>query len=168
MSLPSAPQFTQPELGFFPGESMAFEVQLAGILVGEAQLAVGEIGMVDGRRAIVVKSRAATAGAAALLRKMVDESTTTIDVETGRPMQVDTVVINGDKQITANAKFTGSIASISVSPVRDRKPQILRSTSRPKPCSTCTRRWRTSAAARSSGDDQAVYTLGGRRLAESR
>ena len=33
----------QPTLGVNPGETMAFEVHLAGMLAGEAQLAVGEI-----------------------------------------------------------------------------------------------------------------------------
>ena len=36
----------QVELGLHPGESMSFEVQLAGVLVGEAQLAVGEVGTI--------------------------------------------------------------------------------------------------------------------------
>src|SRR5687767_10924677 len=109
MSLPAQPTSLaaapQAGLGFHPGETMSYEVQLQGVLVGEAQLAVGEIGNVDGRRAIVVKSRAATAGAAALIKQMVDESTTVVDLETGRPMQVDTLVVNGDKRTTAQAKF---------------------------------------------------------------
>src|SRR6185312_3875729 len=66
------------DLGLFPGESMTFEVRLGSILAGEAQLAVGEIGELDGHRAIVVKSRAATAGAVKLLKSFVDEATTTI------------------------------------------------------------------------------------------
>ena len=56
------------EVGLNPGETMAFEVRLAGIVAGEAQLAVGELGDYQGHRAVVVKSRAATAGAAALIR----------------------------------------------------------------------------------------------------
>jgi Protein of unknown function (DUF3108) len=70
---PATPQTASHELGLHPGENMTYEVQLAGVLVGEAQLAVGEIGLVDGKQALVVKSRAATAGAAALIKKMVDE-----------------------------------------------------------------------------------------------
>src|SRR5688500_13929355 len=97
MTLPAAPQLAaRGEVAYYPGENMAYEVQLGGVLVGEAQLAVGDIGMVDGRRAIVVKSRAATAGVAAVIKKMVDESTTIIDVETGRPMRVDTLVVAGE------------------------------------------------------------------------
>lgn len=101
------------ELGLTPGESMAFEVRLAGVLAGEAQLAVGAVGEFEGHRAIVVRSRAATAGAAALFKKISDEATTTIDVDTGRPLALETVVEQGDKKITASAKFTGSIATVT-------------------------------------------------------
>src|SRR5690606_17000617 len=75
--------------GLHPGETMAFEVRLAGVLAGEAQLAVGQIGELDGRQALVVRSRAATAGAAALLKKISDEATTVIDVLSGRPVSLE-------------------------------------------------------------------------------
>src|SRR5258706_1926496 len=68
------------EVGLNPGESMAFEVRIGGVLAGEAALAVGAAGEVDGKRAVGVKSRAATAGAAALITKIVDEATTGIDI----------------------------------------------------------------------------------------
>ncbi len=116
--MPLAPQ-AEPltahsrELGLHPGETMAYDVQLAGVLVGEAQLAVGEIGMVDGKKAIVVKSRAATAGAAALLKQLVDESTTVIDVETGHPIKVDMLVVSGEKKVTADVRFAGRIATVT-------------------------------------------------------
>jgi hypothetical protein len=110
---PAPPQLShENKLGYFPGETMAYEVQLAGVLVGEAQLAVGAIGNVDGKPALVVKSRAATAGAAALVKHMVDESTTVIDVATGKPMQVDTLVVSGERTTTVSAKFTGTVADI--------------------------------------------------------
>src|SRR5258707_8340332 len=80
------------EVGLNPGEAMAFEVRLAGLVAGEAQLAVGALGAYEGHRAVVVKSRAATAGAAAMIRHIVDEATTVIDLDTGRPLALDTVV----------------------------------------------------------------------------
>jgi hypothetical protein len=114
MTAPQSPAQVvhENQLGYFPGETMAYEVQLAGVLVGEAQLAVGAIGNIDGKSALVVKSRAATAGAAAIVKKMVDESTTVIDVATGKPMQVDTLVVNGDRTTTVSATFTGTVADI--------------------------------------------------------
>ena len=93
------------DVGLHAGESMAFEVHIGGLLAGEAVLAVGEIGNVDGHRAIVVKSRAATAGAVDVLRHIVDEATTTIDVDSGRPLAVDSVVEEGGKHTTARATF---------------------------------------------------------------
>lgn len=101
------------ELGLVPGETMAFEVRLAGVLAGEAQLAVGEIGAVDGRRVLVVKSRAATAGAVALVKYIVDEATTVIDAETGRPITVENHVLLNGKDTVATAKFVGKSAVIT-------------------------------------------------------
>ena len=112
----------QDELGYHAGETMSFEVQLAGVLVGEAQLAAGEIGDIDGRRAMVVRSRAATAGAAALVRKISDEATSVIDVETGRPISVETAVDMKGKQVSTKTKFTGSIAEVTIT--RDAEPKV--------------------------------------------
>ena len=114
------------EFGFVPGETMAFDVHLSGMLAGEAQLAVGEIGDVDGHRAVVVKSRASTAGAAKLVKNIVDEATTTIDVDTGRPLQLDTSVVINDKSTTAVAKFTGSIANVTYTKDGDPTPHTYR------------------------------------------
>src|SRR5258707_15376814 len=69
------------EIGLNPGENMAFEIRIAGILAGEAQLAVGDLGDYEGHRAVVVKSRAATVGAVALVKHVVDEAATVIDMD---------------------------------------------------------------------------------------
>lgn len=114
------------QLGLYPGEAMAFEVQLAGVLVGEAQLAVGELGTFDGRPAIAVRSRAATAGAAALVRNIVDEATTMIDAGSGRPISVETNVVMGDKQITASATFSGNAATVTYRRNAEATPQTTR------------------------------------------
>lgn len=100
------------QLGLHPGETMTYEIALAGVQVGEAQLAVGEFGLVEGRRALVVRSRAATAGAAALVKKVVDESTTVID-EAGRPISVETSVENGDKRYRSSTAFAGTVATVT-------------------------------------------------------
>lgn len=116
----SAPQ--QVDLGLHSGEAMAFEVQLAGVLVGEAQLAVGEVGTVDGRKALVVKSRAATAGAAALVRKIVDEATTIIDADTGAPISVETNVEMGQRKTVASAQFLANHAIVQFQRNEDKQP----------------------------------------------
>lgn len=116
MPLAAQPPVQAPagrELGLHPGETMSYDVQLAGVLVGEAQLAVGDIGVVDGKKAIVVKSRAATAGAVALVKQLSDEATTVIDVDTGHPISVDTIVVTGGKTITTKAKFAAGLATVT-------------------------------------------------------
>lgn len=114
------------EVGLNPGEAMAFEVRLAGLVAGEAQLAVGALGTYEGHRAVVVKSRAATAGAAAMIRHIVDEATTVIDLDTGRPLALDTVVEQGDNRTTASAKFTDNVADITYVRSDEHEPHHLR------------------------------------------
>lgn len=165
-----APQEPTPvingrELGLHPGETMAYEVQLAGVLVGEAQLAVGEIGTVEGKQAIVVKSRAATAGAAALVKQLVDESTTVIDVETGHPLKVDMLVVNGKKKVTADVRFAGRIATVTYRRSEAARPQTFRFDFRTVPfhdmhtAMAAIRGWRASP-----GAIRTVHIIGGRRL----
>jgi uncharacterized protein DUF3108 len=170
MTLPPQPTpAAQPapivEVGLNPGESMAYEVHLGGMLAGEAQLAVGQIGEVDGHRAVVVKSRAETAGAAKLVRNIVDEATTTIDMDTGRPLQLDTLVVMGDKTTTAQAKFTGSIANVTYSRNDDPKPHTYRvdfgkvTVHDSHSAMAQMRGWKGAP-----GDTRSVYVVGGRRL----
>lgn len=121
----AAPAVHEP-IGLNPGESMAFEVHLAGLLAGEAQLAVGALGDYEGHRAVVVKSRAATAGAAELVKHVVDEATTVIDFDTGRPLALDTVVEQGDSRTTATAKFTANVADITYVRSDEQAPHKVR------------------------------------------
>ena len=123
---PAAPALHDKHLALHPGETMAFVIQLGGVLVGEAQLAVGEIGVVDGRRALVVTSRAAAAGAAALVRNIVDEATTLIDADTGRPISVETNVVMGDKRIATSATFGGTTATVTYRRNVEAAPQTLK------------------------------------------
>jgi hypothetical protein len=97
-----------PGLGFHPGESMQFDVTLAGITAGEAALAVGEPGDIGGRAAIAIRSRLQTVGAAALIKKVIDDATTVIDIETRRPIEMNTDVEYGDNRYTAQVRWTGS------------------------------------------------------------
>jgi hypothetical protein len=124
---PAARPATAPvEVGLNPGETMAFEVRVAGVVAGEAQLAVGELGAYEGHRAVVVKSRAATAGAAALIRHIVDEATTVIDLDTGRPLALETVVEQGDSKTTANARFTDNVVDITYARSGEQEPHHIK------------------------------------------
>jgi hypothetical protein len=165
---PAGPAAAPPvhhELGLTPGEAMAFEVRLAGILAGEAQLAVGDIGEVNGKKAIVVRSHAATAGAAALIKKISDDATTTIDVETGRPLSLVTVVEHGEKKITATATFRGSVAIVAYQRSGDATAKAVTLDFHGAPVHDAhtamaqLRGWKGK-----KGEARTVYVVGGRRL----
>jgi len=153
------------ELGLHPGEAMTYDVQLAGVLVGEAQLAVGEIGTIDGHQAIVVKSRAATAGAAALIKQIVDESTTVIDVETGHPLKVEMFAVNGDKKSIAKVTFADKVATVTYQRSEEARPQTLRFDARTTTlhdmhtAMAAIRSWRAAP-----GTVRTVHLIGGRRV----
>ena len=66
-----------------PGESMELEASLRGLSVGRVITAVGRVGLVDGRRAIIVKSRGQSTGMIALLAELTWEMTSTIDLDRG-------------------------------------------------------------------------------------
>ncbi len=170
MPLPPLPATTsapvgEAEFGFYPGETMAFEVHLAGMLAGEAQLAVGAVGEIEGHKAVVVKSRVATAGAAKLLKNMTDEATTTIDTESGRPLILDTAVVLNDKTSTAHAVFMGSIANVNYTKPDDPAPHSYRvdfgkiTVHDSHSAMAQMRGWRPR-----TGTTKQVYVVGGKRL----
>lgn len=73
-------------LHFLPGEHMEWEVRWFGVLVGRVQLAAGPIGVVDGRRAMVVRSLASSDGALAVAKRGEMELVTWIDLDRRRPL----------------------------------------------------------------------------------
>lgn len=152
-------------LGLHPGETMAFEVHISGVLAGEAQLAVGQPGEIDGRKVIVVKSRASTAGAAALLKQISDEATSVIDVETGRPISLESLIVNGGKRTTASAKFAGGIAEVTYQRPTDSKPLTQKINfgkvivNDAHTAMAQLRGWKAT-----KGATRTVYVIGGRRL----
>jgi hypothetical protein len=103
----TAPPLATAANGLFPGESMTFTVALGGVECGEAALAVGDAGVVEGKRSIVVTSRVATAGAARMVRVIDDELTSTIALETGLPTQISADVVFGSKNYHADGRFEG-------------------------------------------------------------
>jgi hypothetical protein len=163
--VPKAVAAATVEVGLNPGEAMTFEVRLAGMLAGEAQLAVGEVGDYQGHRAVVVKSHAATAGAVALVKHVVDDATTVIDVQSGLPLALDTLVEQGDTRTTATAKFTGSRAEITYVRSDDRAPRTFKldfgniTVHDSHSAMAQLRGWRASPGAM-----RTVYIVGGRRL----
>lgn len=111
--------------GLVPGEAMRFEVHLAGVLAGEAQLAVGQPGEIDGRRALAVTSVIRSAGAFALIKEVKDEVTSFIDLERWRPIRTTSDVIFGPKRYHAETAFTDHDATIEFAPA-GQPPRTLR------------------------------------------
>jgi hypothetical protein len=170
MSLPppkptAAATAPSSEVGLNPGETMTYEVKLDGVLAGQAQLAVGDIGDFEGHRAVVVKSRAETAGAAALIKKIVDEATTTIDMDSGRPLKLDTLVEQNGVTTTASADFVGSVATITYNKSNDPKPRTFKvdfgqvTVHDTHSAMAQIRGWRPTP-----GTTRTVFVVGGRRL----
>jgi Protein of unknown function (DUF3108) len=153
------------ELGLVPGETMTFDVHLGGVLAGEAQLAVGQIGVIDGHRAIVVKSRAETAGAVALLKQISDETTTVIDADSGRPLKLDSTASSSGTTTTAHADFTANAAIVKFAKSDEPKPHVYRVNFAGQPAYDAhaamaqLRGWHGAP-----GTKRTVYVVGGKRL----
>jgi hypothetical protein len=107
------PPLATPANGLFPGESMTFVVALGGVEAGEAALAVGTPGKVDGREAIVVSSRVASSGAFRWVKEVDDELTSTIDLETGLPTKVIADVTFGAKRYHSEGTFQGALVDLA-------------------------------------------------------
>lgn len=97
-----------PGFGLHPGEAMTFEVSLGGVIAGEAALAVGQPGEVDGKQAIVITSRVASAGAFRWIKVVEDNLTTTIDMDTGLPLTHVADTQFGEKRYHADNTFDGA------------------------------------------------------------
>ncbi len=92
---------------FLPGEEMRFELSLRGIIGGEAAVAVGQAGRVDGKRVIIVRSRVESAGVVAMFREVRDEVTSWIHMDTGLPLSHSAHVVFGKKESFVATKFAG-------------------------------------------------------------
>lgn len=92
-----------------PGEEMRFELSLRGILGGEAAVAVGQAGRVDGKRVVIVSSRVESAGVVAMFRQVRDEVTTWVHLDTGLPLSHSAHVVFGDKESFIETKFAAGL-----------------------------------------------------------
>jgi hypothetical protein len=86
---------------------MRFELSLRGILGGEAAVAVGQAGRLDGKRAVIVSSRVESAGVVAMFRQVRDEVTTSVHLDTGLPLSHSAHVLFGDKESFIETRFAG-------------------------------------------------------------
>ena len=104
---PLGPPTALPVVGgvFLPGEQMRFELSLRGIIGGEAAIAVGQAGRVDGKRVIIVSSRVESAGVVAMFRQVHDEVTTWIHLDSGLPLAHSAHVKFGKRESFIETRF---------------------------------------------------------------
>ncbi|HET9988328.1 MAG TPA: DUF3108 domain-containing protein [Kofleriaceae bacterium] len=69
-----------------PQETMQFRITFRGITVAQVQTAIGKEGVVDGHRAVIIKSAGKSAGFVALLGSVRWELETTLDLDRGVPL----------------------------------------------------------------------------------
>ena len=120
---PTSATVAAPPTGlFYPGETMAFEVDYGGIPAGDIAFAVGNLGHDAGRTELVVSSRINSSGVAAMLKHIEDSTTTTVDVGTGRPLVVDNAAEYGDVSGVAHATYLDSIVEVQTKRTSDAKP----------------------------------------------
>jgi len=62
---------------------MEYQVDLRGITVGRVMVAVGQPGWIEGRHAIIVRSRGTSAGVLSAITELRWELTSTLDLDTG-------------------------------------------------------------------------------------
>ena len=95
---------------FRPGESMRFDLSLRGIVGGEASVAVGSPGLVEGKRVIIIRSRVESAGVVAVFKAVRDDVTTWVDLDSGLPVGHLADVKFGKREMIIETKFASGTA----------------------------------------------------------
>ncbi len=97
---PSAQLASDEQTHVVANERLLFHLTALGFDAGELVMVAGRPGQVDGRREVIFRSRATTTGLFALLQTVVDDVTTRIDLETGKPLyhRTDTQVGDSDTE----------------------------------------------------------------------
>lgn len=93
------------ETFFLPGERMTFELSLRGVVGGEATVAVGDPGVVDGEKILIIRSRTESTGVAAVIKEIRDEVTSWIELDSGLPVYHHADVKFGSKQAIIETYF---------------------------------------------------------------
>ncbi len=93
---------------YLAGEILRFELSLHNIVGGEAVIAVGQPGRMNGRDTIIVRSQSRSLGVAALFKEVSDDVTTWVDLASGHPVQLQADVTFGSKQAYIETIFEGT------------------------------------------------------------
>lgn len=114
---PPGASVAEPIAAIHPGESMRFEIRLAGVLGAESTFAAGEPTTLDGQPVIALASRMRSAGALALVKDLRDEATTIIDLATRAPVSTTSDVRANPRDYHAETRYHGHRATVAFSPM---------------------------------------------------
>lgn len=91
-----------------PGENIEYRITLRGFSIGNVVVAVGQVGEVDGHRAVVVRSRGSGSGAFALFSELSWELKTVLALDMGAALSeeetVDVELVVGQKEHEHNVR----------------------------------------------------------------
>lgn len=121
--VPVAALADEPIEAVHAGETMRFEIRLAGVLGGEASFATGEPTRQDGRDVIVLSSRMRSAGALALVKDVRDEATTVLDLATAAPRSTIADVKANPRDYHGETTYDGHTATVHFTP-KTGEPQV--------------------------------------------
>ncbi len=109
---------------FIPGEQMTWALSLRGIFGGEAVMAMGEPGYIDGRHVLLVRSQTATAGVVKLIKEVRDDITTWIDIDSSLPIRISGDLKFGARETRVATEFTATGYTTEYQRLdRDKKPR---------------------------------------------
>lgn len=93
-----------PRSFWLPGEMMRWRVSAHGFEAAEMVLVAGQPGEVEDRRAIIVRSRASTAGVLKLVKEVTEEVTTWIDLDTCAPFYRESFEKEGKREVKVESR----------------------------------------------------------------
>ena len=108
-----APKALVADAHLVPGETLRFELSLRGIVGGEATLATGEPGTLDGREVVITRSRTETVGLVKAIKNVSDDVITHIDFANGAPVFHHADVTFGEKQAVIESHFDGAKVAVN-------------------------------------------------------
>jgi hypothetical protein len=153
---------------FVPGETITWDVKFAGVQGGRARLAVGEVGAEQGRRLVILRGEAESAGVVALLRDSRDTISSWIDADSGLPTRTESASMGSGKPVVVHAARVPGVAmallhfwTARTGDDGQRKEQRLPTTQTHDPLSIllALRAWGAPRGGRAT-----LYSLGGVRL----
>lgn len=92
---------------YIPGESMTFEFHFRDVPVGEAALAVGQPGVLNGRPTLIVRSELKTAGLGKVFKVIRDDVTSWLDTARGRTVRQRADMIFGERDMKYDIRVAG-------------------------------------------------------------